>query len=119
VSAASPSSPPSLAHLLPALSIAASNPAATLTDVANAFSSAASALYSSLLPTADILNAAVTVLPAYDVSLFLANLSNPVYAIGLPIAADVGLITLGGFVASAIILQDVAAAIEDIVGLIP
>jgi len=95
------------------------DPAATITKVAYAFSSAAAALYSSLLPVTDLLNAAVTALPAYDVSLFLANLSNPIYAIGLPIAADVGLLTLGSFVGAAIVLQDVLAAVADIASLIP
>jgi PE-PPE domain/PE family len=115
----SPSSLPNLAGALTALSTAAIDPAVTITKWANALSSATSALYSSLLPTADILNAAVTTLPAYDVSLFLANLSNPVAAIGLPIAADVGLITLGAYVAAAITLQDVLTALGDILVLIP
>ncbi len=89
------SSLPSPTHLSTALLTAASNPSATRTDIVNAFSSAGSALYSPLLATADLINAAVTSIPNYDVSLFLANLSNPVDAIGLPIAADVGLITWG------------------------
>jgi len=110
---------PSPTQLLTAMSTAASDPSATITNVVNAFSSASSTLYSSLLPTADILNAAVTSLPAYDVSLFLANLSNPVNAIGLPIAADVGLLTVGSFVAAALTLQDVATAVGDIAALIP
>jgi hypothetical protein len=115
----SPSSLPSVTGALEALSTATFDPAATLTKIAEAFSSAGSALYSWLLPTADIANALFTVIPAYDVSLFLANLSNPLYAIGLPIAADVGLVTLGGFIVSAIFLEDISAAIGDILGLIP
>ncbi len=71
------------------------DPAGTLatliTNAANTISSSASGAYSVLLPTADIINAAVTSIPAYDVSLFLNNLSNPVDAIGLPIAADTAL----------------------------
>ena len=47
--------------------------------------------YSTLLPTADIVNDLLTSLPAYDASLFLDNLSNPIEAIGLPIAADLGI----------------------------
>ena len=89
------SSLPSPTHLSTALLTAASNPAATRTDIVNAFSSAGSALYSPLLATADLINAAVTSIPNYDVSLFLANLSNPVDAIGLPIAADVGMFAWG------------------------
>ncbi len=111
-------SPSSLMSALTALPTTTFDPAQTITRVAYAFSSAASALYSSLVPTADILNAFVTAMPAYDVSLFLANLSNPLYAIGLPIAADVGFITVGTYVASAIILEDVATAVGDVLGLI-
>ena len=113
------SSLPSPTHLATALLTAASNPAATRTDIVNAFTSATSALYSPLLATADLINAAVTTLPNYDVSLFLANLSNPVDAIGLPIAADVGLLTLGAFVDSALWLQGITAAINDIAAVIP
>jgi hypothetical protein len=113
------SSLPSPTHLATALLTAASNPAATRTDIVNAFTSATSSLYSELLPTADLINAAVTTLPNYDVSLFLANLSNPVDAIGLPIAADVGLLTLGTFVDLALWLQGITAAINDIAAVIP
>jgi hypothetical protein len=35
-------------------------------------------------------------IPAYDVQLFMDNLDNPVDAIGLPIAANTGLLTLAG-----------------------
>jgi hypothetical protein len=71
------------------------DPAGTLatliTNAASTISNSASSAYSVLLPTADIINAAVTSIPAYDASLFLNNLSNPVDAIGLPIAADTAL----------------------------
>lgn len=40
----------------------------------NAVSDAASNLYSSLLPTADIVNAVTTTLPAEDISVILAEL---------------------------------------------
>jgi hypothetical protein len=69
----------------------ASNPAGTLTDFANTISSDLQTAYSTLLPTADTLNDLLTSLPAYDASLFLDNLSDPVQAIGLPIAADLGI----------------------------
>jgi hypothetical protein len=69
------------------------------TDVVNTFTSAASTLYSMLLPTADILNAVLTAMPAYDLSLFLNAfqsgddlLTSLINAIGLPIAADIGLV---------------------------
>jgi hypothetical protein len=68
----------------------------TLTDLVNAISSAASTAYSTLLPTADIANALVTSLPAYDVSLITDNLSSGdlLDALGLPVAADTALVTL-------------------------
>ena len=49
-----------------------------------------------LLPSADIVNALVTSMPAYDLSLFTANLANGDYidAFGLPFAADTALVTL-------------------------
>jgi hypothetical protein len=81
-----------------ALSALASDPAFSLSDIINALSSAASTLYGTLLPTADMVNALLTSLPAYDVSIFLDNLSDPINAIGLPIAADTALITGGAFV---------------------
>ncbi|WP_046316299.1 PE-PPE domain-containing protein [Mycobacterium sp. UM_Kg1] len=71
----------------------------SLLDVVNTFSGAASTLYSVLLPTADIINALLTTMPAYNISMFfnafqngddlLTTLTN---AIGMPSAADAGLI---------------------------
>jgi hypothetical protein len=88
-----------------------SDPSGTLTDVANTISSDLQTAYSALLPTADILNALLTGLPAYDASLFLDNLTNPVDAIGLPIAADLGIgIFLGNYEADVL-----ATAAETIV----
>jgi PE-PPE domain len=74
----------------------AADPSATLTDIVNAFSGAASAAYSALLPTADIINSLVTSMPAYDVGLFIDSLQNGdlLDALGLPFAADTGLVTL-------------------------
>jgi hypothetical protein len=48
------------------------------------------------LPTADIINALVTSLPTYDLSLFTDNLSTGdlTDAFGLPIAATTGISTL-------------------------
>jgi hypothetical protein len=81
---------------LTALSALANDPALSVTDFANALSSVASTTYGTLLPTADIANALLTSVPAYDASLFLDNLNDPISAIGLPIAADIGLGTLLG-----------------------
>ncbi len=95
----STTSTPSLSDIFTALANDFSSPEAastTLTELANAFSSAASTAYSTLLPTTDILNALVTSLPAYDYSLFAANLATGdlADAFGLPVAADTAIGTL-------------------------
>ena len=71
----------------------------SLSEFVNTFSGATSMLYSQLLPVADIVNALLTSMPAYDISLFFNELggdgdllTNLVNAIGMPIAADAGLI---------------------------
>jgi hypothetical protein len=89
----------SLSDIFTALETDFSSPEAastTLTDLVNAFSSAASTAYSTLLPTADIANALLTSIPAYDASLITDNLSTGdlLDAFGLPVAADTGLVTL-------------------------
>ena len=68
----------------------------TITDIANAFSSALSTAYSVFLPLQDISNALTTSVPAYDLSLFSANIATGDYtdAFGLPIAANTALDTL-------------------------
>jgi hypothetical protein len=85
-----------------ALFAAASDPASSFTDLVNTLSSVASTAYGTLLPEADILNAMLTSVPAYDVSLFLANLTDPVEAIGLPLAADTALYPLLASYAAAV-----------------
>ncbi len=77
----------------------AADPSGALTDLINALTSASSAAYSALLPTADIINSLVTSMPAYDVSLFTETLANGgglLDALGLPLAADTALVTLAG-----------------------
>jgi PE-PPE domain len=95
-SSSATSSATSLTDLWSALAADAANPAASLTDFVNDLSSAASTLYSLLLPTADIVNTLLTSAPAYEASLFSANLATGdlTDAIGLPIAADTALNTL-------------------------
>ncbi|MGO9509145.1 MAG: PE family protein [Mycobacterium sp.] len=75
------------------------------THLVGDFTNALSTAYSSLLPAADIVNAGVTVVPAYDVNLFLDGIEQAldgdpvaglVNAIGNPIAADTALVSLGG-----------------------
>lgn len=70
----------------------------SLMDIVNTFSGAASTLYSTLLPTADIINAMLTSLPAYNASLFFNELMDGdlVGALGMPLAATTGLVTMAG-----------------------
>jgi hypothetical protein len=111
-----------LSNPLAALSALAADPAALAaapTDIVNALSSVASTAYGTLLPLADILNAALTSVPAYDVSLFLDNLSDPINAIGLPIAADTALYTLLGGYALTVGTDAVQSIVADLPALIP
>jgi hypothetical protein len=108
------SSATSLTDLWSALSADAANPAASFTDFINAITTASSALYSTLLPTADIINALVTSVPAYDASLISDNLSSGDYldAFGLPIAANTALDTLAaGFEVS--VLESALTQVQD------
>jgi hypothetical protein len=87
------------------LSALAADPAAlgselTLTNVADTISFTASSLYGKLLPTADILNAALISVPSYDINLFLDGIlqavsghpvSGLMNAVGQPIASDLAL----------------------------
>ncbi|HTY34471.1 PE-PPE domain-containing protein [Mycobacterium sp.] len=97
---------------LSALSTAASSPdsiietiQAATTNIANGISGTAANLYAAALPTADIANFLVTVLPAYDVNLFLSGIQQAIngnvlgglqYALIAPLAADAGLLTMAG-----------------------
>jgi len=110
---------PSMTDLLAALSADVGDPAATLTDIFNAFSSAGASLAALQLQTSDIVNAAVTSLSAYDVRLFQDNLSNPIDAIGLPLAADTGLLTLVASIEFELVDQALTSAIGDFSALIP
>lgn len=111
-----------LSNPLAALSALAADPAALAavpTDIANTISSAASTAYGTLLPTADILNAALTSVPAYDVSLFLDNLGDPINAIGLPLAADTALYTLLASDEVTVVMDAVQSIIANLPSLIP
>lgn len=68
----------------------------SLTDIVNTFTSASATLYGTLLPTADILNALFTTLPAYATTIFAQELASGdlLNAIGLPLAATTGLVTM-------------------------
>jgi hypothetical protein len=95
------------------LATVATDPTGALTDLANTISTDLQTAYSTLLPTADILNALLTSLPAYDATLFADNIgSNAIDAIGLPIAADLGIgLFLGNYEADVL-----ATAAETILG---
>lgn len=78
-----------------------------ITGVSQFVSNAAASLYAALLPTADIVNAIVTVLPAYAVNLFLDGIEQIlsgdiigglVNALGKPVAASVGLVTTAALI---------------------
>lgn len=89
------------------------------TSVASAISNAAASLYAALLPTADIVNAIVTMLPAYNVTLFLDGIQQAIHgdpingllnAFGRPLAADVGLVTTAGLIEFLVVAQAIAGA---------
>lgn len=100
----------------------------SLVGIVNALSDAASNAYGTLLPTADIANALVTNLPAEDVTVFLYELGQGdlVDAIGLPIAADIGIASLAGLFEIAAVGEggliaglDLASPFIDVSSLIP
>ncbi|MCX2928713.1 PE-PPE domain-containing protein [Mycobacterium sp. CVI_P3] len=101
--------PPTPASIITALQT-------VITDTALFISNAAASLYAALLPTADIVNAIVTVLPAYDATLFLDGIQQAISgdvinglinAIGLPIAANAGLVTTAALIEVLVLLQAV------------
>lgn len=90
----------------------------SFTEVINGFSGALADAYSILLPTTDIVNALVTSLPAYNLSLFAENIfTDPLDAIGLPLAADTGLLTLAAGIEYMTISQTIESISEDLSGL--
>ncbi|HET9875680.1 MAG TPA: PE-PPE domain-containing protein [Mycobacterium sp.] len=86
----------------------------SLSDFVNALSGAASSLYSALLPTADIVNALVSSVPQYDISLIFDNLfsGHLIDAIGLPIAANMALFTLAAGFELEVITDAIKGAIS-------
>ena len=109
----SASSGQSFTDLLTALEADAANPAASLTDLANAISSAGRRCRGLCHSLADIGNALSTSLPAYELSLFTDNLATGdlTDALGLPIAADTGLSAVAlGFAVN--VLENAATSIS-------
>ncbi|MGO8936335.1 MAG: PE-PPE domain-containing protein [Mycobacterium sp.] len=85
-----------------------------VTNFANGISGTAANLYGALLPTADIVNTLITVLPAYDLNLFLSGIQQALngnvlgglqYALVAPFAADAALLTLAGGIELEVILN--------------
>jgi hypothetical protein len=113
------SSATSFPDLLSALEADAANPAASFTDFVNALSSAASTLYSTLLPTADIINSLVTSLPAWETSIFTDSLSTGdlLDALGLPIAGTTAIGTLAAGFEYEILSTAISQAAADFSGL--
>jgi hypothetical protein len=111
-----------LSDALAALQALVADPAALAaapSDIASTLSDVAATLDGTLLPTADILEAALISVPEYDVSLFSDNLSDPVNALGLPIAADLALYPLlEGFESTVIddALQSIATSLTSLIG---
>lgn len=106
-------SPPTAEALIPAIQQAVSAVAARI-------SYSVAGLYAALLPTADIINAIVISLPAYSVNLALDGveqilsgdlIGGLVNAIGLPIAANVGLVTTASLIGVLVWLQAAVAVL--------
>jgi hypothetical protein len=110
-----------IGSLIPKLTHLLSDPAAleaALLHLPNAISQVVAYPYTVLLPTADILNAAVISIPSYDVTLFLDGILQAVNgdpmglvrAVGQPIASDVALYLYLTSVESAAITNPTEAA---------
>ncbi|QNI05184.1 PE-PPE domain-containing protein [Mycobacterium kubicae] len=84
---------------------------ATPLNIANTFASALSDAYSTLLPTADLGLALTATLPAYNATLALSQLAqgNLINAIGYPLAATVGMSTLGGMIEFIAVVEQLIA----------
>ncbi len=85
-----------------------------VTSFANGISGTAANLYGALLPTADLANGLITVLPAYDVNLFLSGIQQAIggnvvgglqYALVAPFAADAAFLTLTGGIELEVLLN--------------
>lgn len=91
-----------------------------ITSVTDYISGAAAGVYAALLPTADVINALVTTLPAYATNLFLFGMQevfsgNVIQglsdAFGLPVAATVGLSSTAALVAALVWGQALVAVV--------
>ncbi|HEU0191348.1 MAG TPA: PE-PPE domain-containing protein [Mycobacterium sp.] len=117
-SASSPLS--SLTDLFTGLAATAADPSAALpgiTDISDALAGIGAIPGTLLMQTVDVLDAVVVSMPAYDISLFTDNLADPLNAIGLPIAADVALLTMAAGFEFELVDGAVTAAVNEIAGL--
>ena len=89
-------------------------------EIASRVSAGASALYATLLATADFINAGLITLPGYNISLFIDGIKQAINgepiqglinAIGRPIAADVGMLATIIVVQVAVWLEGILAAV--------
>lgn len=110
---ATPAFPPLVQAYLPAAPPAVP---ATPVNIANTLASVISTGYSVLLPTADLLTAFATTMPAYDASLFLSQLAagNLSAAVQLPLAATAGLAALGGMIEFISVVEAAAEIVQDL-----
>ncbi len=85
-----------------------------ITNVADGVSKTAANLYGALLPTADIANGLITVVPAYDANLVLSGIQQAIggnvaggleYALVAPFAADAAFLTLSGGIELEVLLN--------------
>lgn len=109
---------PGFAHGWDAASLPSFDPLPTVTRIANTLSTASTSLLYPVLPIAALASDLLTAVPAYNLGLFMANISNPLYALALPIAADVGIATVAGYVATAILLQNWLGAAASVLSLV-
>lgn len=114
-------SPPALSFSLPTAGNIITAVQDVISAIADRISTSIAGLYASLLPTADIINAIAISLPAYNINLALSGLQQAISgkpieglinAIGLPIAADVGLVTTAGLVGVLVWLQAAVAVLD-------
>ncbi len=91
-----------------------------ITRTASTISTALSATYATLLATADFINAAVFPLQAYNTNIVLASVKQMlagdvakglINAIGLPIAADIGMLTTVGLFQLVVWIEGILAAV--------
>jgi hypothetical protein len=119
-----------LATMVQSLSAPTANPFAAgdpltgignlITNTASAISTALSATYATLLATADFINAAIFPLQAYNTNIVLESVKQMlegdvieglINAIGLPIAADIGMLTTVGLFQLIVWVEGLYAAV--------